>query len=208
MLYKRRLDLSALLAKKSHFLFGPRQIGKTTLIQSTLDNALVIDLLDLKRFISYQRDPSLFSEEISTFEGPIVVVDEIQKAPELLNEVQKLMQSKRWIFLLTGSSARKLVRAGTNLLGGRAWKTELFPLVSAEIDDFDLMRYINRGGIPDFYLSEYAEEELENYIELYLKHEIQEEGLVRHLQPFIHFLDVMGLSNGSELDLKKYCRRC
>ena len=201
-MYKRIVDLKTLLEKKSHFLFGPRQVGKTTLIENSFPNALIIDLLDVKRYISYQRDPSLFSEQVAAFKGDLVVIDEIQKAPELLDEVQRLMKYKKWSFLLTGSSARKLIRSGTNLLGGRAWRADLYPLVSAEIPDFDLMQYINNGGMPEFYDSSHAQEELENYVEVYLRHEIQEEGLVRQLQPFVHFLDVMGLSNASEIDLK------
>lgn len=202
MEFKRLLNLLKLLNKKSHFLFGSRQVGKTTLIERSVDNAMVVDLLDLRRYMSLQRNLGLFAEQVSAFDGDIVVVDEIQKAPELLDEIQRLMKLKKWTFLLTGSSARKLKRSGTNLLGGRAWEAHLFPLVTPEIPEFDLITYLNRGGLPEFYKSEYFQEELENYIDLYLKHEIQEEGLVRQLQPFVSFLDIMGVSSGQELELK------
>ena len=142
-MYPRVLDLSDLIRKKSFFLFGPRGTGKTTLIRHSLPDATVIDLLEIKTYREYLKNPSLLSERKLR---PVVVIDEVQKLPEILDEVHRLIEEKHLTFLLTGSSARKLKRGGANLLAGRAWWAEMFPLTSQEIPDFDLLTYLNRGG--------------------------------------------------------------
>ncbi|OGQ08757.1 MAG: hypothetical protein A3G32_06240 [Deltaproteobacteria bacterium RIFCSPLOWO2_12_FULL_40_28] len=205
--YERILDLRKLLKQKSFFLFGPRSTGKSTLIEKQLPKARVYDLLDAKVFSRLIRNPSLLEEENKT-KVPIIVIDEIQKFPPLLDEVQRLIRKYGWTFLLTGSSARKLKRGASNLLAGRAWMAELFPLVSAEIPQFDLLTYLNRGGLPQVYGSENPCEELENYISLYLKEEIQNESLTRNLPSFSAFLDAIALSNGEEINFESFASDC
>ncbi len=198
-IFKRRLDLKKLLEKKSYFLLGPRSTGKTFLLQQQLPQAKIYDLLDNDTFNRLTRRPKILEEELER-EDRLVVVDEVQRLPSLLDEVQKLIQTRAVRFLLTGSSARKLKRGGANLLGGRAWMASLFPLTFSEIPGFDLINYFNRGGIPPVYLSSYPTEELRNYVALYLREEVQAEALTRNIGGFARFLDVMALQNGEELN--------
>ncbi len=204
-MYKRILDLTSLLKKKSFFLFGPRGTGKTTLIQHSLPDATVIDLLEIKTYREYLKNPSIISEQKLK---PIVVIDEVQKLPEILDEVHRLIESEKLMFLLTGSSARKLKRGGANLLAGRAWWAELFPLTSTEIPDFDLLTYLNRGGLPSVYPSDDYVEELRAYTALYLKEEIQNEALTRKVAQFSEFLDLMALTNGQEISYQSIAGDC
>lgn len=139
---------------------------------------------------------------------PIVVIDEVQKMPEILDEVHRLIKSGNLTFLLTGSSARKLKRGGANLLAGRAWWAELFPLTSTEIPDFDLTTYLNRGGLPAVYPSDDYIEDLRAYTALYLKEEIQNEALTRKVAQFSEFLDLMALSNGEEISYQSFAGDC
>ncbi len=210
--YERILNLRKLLQQKSFFLFGPRATGKSTLIEKQLPDARIYDLLDANVFSRLMRNPSLLEEEnkikARNTVAPIIVIDEIQKFPPLLDEVQRLMRKHRWTFLLTGSSARKLKRGAGNLLAGRAWMAELFPLVSVEIPEFDLLTYLNRGGLPQVYGSDNPREELENYISLYLKEEIQNESLTRNLPAFSAFLDAIALSNGEEINFESFANDC
>jgi uncharacterized protein len=138
----------------------------------------------------------------------MVVIDEVQKLPEILDEVHRLIEAEKLTFLLTGSSARKLKRGGANLLAGRAWWAELFPLTSNEIPDFDLMTYLNRGGLPAVYPSDDYVEELRAYTALYLKEEIQNEALTRKVVQFAEFLDLMALSNGEEISYQSMAGDC
>ena len=204
-MYKRILDLPKLLKKKSFFLFGPRATGKTTLIQNTLSNTTVIDLLEIKTYREYLKNPSIISELKLK---PIVVIDEVQKLPEILDEVHRLIELEKLTFLLTGSSARKLKRGGANLLAGRAWWAELFPLTATEIPDFDLVTYLNRGGLPAIYPNEDYVEELRAYTALYLKEEIQNEALTRKVAQFSEFLDLVALSNGEEISYQSIAGDC
>jgi len=204
-MYKRILDLTKLLKKKSFFLFGPRGTGKTTLVKHTLSEVTVIDLLEIKTYREYLKNPSIISEQMLK---PIVVIDEVQKLPEILDEVHRLIEADKLTFLLTGSSARKLKRGGANLLAGRAWWAELFPLTSKEIPDFDLMTYLNRGGLPAVYPSDDYAEELWAYTALYLKEEIQNEALTRKVAQFSEFLDLMALSNGEEISYQSIAGDC
>ena len=205
MIYKRTLDLADLLKKKSFFLFGPRSVGKTTLIQNRFPKCRLYNLLDSRVYRRLIRRPSLILEENKN-NNKLIVIDEIQKLPELLDEVHHLIQSQNKKFLLTGSSSRKLKRSGVNFLGGRAWRASLFPLTYKEIPRFDLIKYLNRGGLPDIYNSRYYEEELENYIALYLKEEIMQEALTRNVQVFSEFLDSVAISNGQEINYEKFSR--
>ena len=204
-MYSRIVDLPKLLKKKSFFLFGPRGTGKTTLIRNTLPNATVIDLLEAKIYRDFLKNPSIISE-INLQQT--VVIDEVQKLPEILDEVHRLIETKKVTFLLTGSSARKLKRGGANLLAGRAWWAELFPLTSQEIPDFDLLTYLNRGGMPSIYPSDDHTEELRAYAALYLKEEIQNEALARKVTQFAEFLDLMAISNGQEISYQSLASDC
>lgn len=202
-MYSRILKLSELLKKKSFFLFGPRATGKTTLIEESLPNAQVIDLLHSKTYSTLVRNPSALAE-IITDPKKIIVIDEVQKIPELLNEVQRLIRKHRITFLLTGSSARKLKHGAANLLGGRAREARLFPLVSAEIEKVDLERILNHGGIPDIYDSDEPDEDLAAYVDTYLREEIKAEAVTRQISAFVEFLDACALSNGQEINYESF----
>ena len=147
--------------------------------------------------------PKILEEENSS-PKQLIVIDEIQKLPALLDEVHRLIQSKRQSFLLTGSNARKLKRHPVNLLAGRAWQANLFPLSYPEIPRFDLIKYLNRGGLPSVYDSSDPQEELNAYISLYLREEIQNEALTRNVPAFAEFLDLIALSNGQEINYESF----
>jgi predicted AAA+ superfamily ATPase len=138
----------------------------------------------------------------------IFVIDEIQRIPELLNEIHRLIESRNLTFLLTGSSARKLRRGRANLLAGRVWNAGMFPLIYREIPGFDLNRYLRYGGLPAVYLSEYPEEELDAYVNTYLKEEILAEGLIRRLPPFSRFLKTISLANSEMINFTKLANDC
>lgn len=200
--YPRTLDLPGLLKKKSHFLFGPRATGKTTLIRQQLNGkAVLIDLLKGEYAMQLSARPWDLEAIASAVLTPTswVVIDEVQKNPPLLDEVHRLIEEKGWRFLLTGSSARKFKRGHANLLAGRAWKAELFPLTWHEIGDFDLNRYLRYGGLPVVYANSddsKRNEELHAYAQTYLREEILAEGLIRKLPPFSRFLQSAALMNG------------
>jgi len=205
--FKRLLNLPDLLKKKSFFLFGPRSTGKSRLIKDQLQSAVVYDLLDAQVYRSLVIRPKII-EERCTDTNQIIVIDEIQKIPSLLDEVHRLIENRGIKFLLTGSSARKLKRGGANLLAGRAWTAALFPLVTAEIPDYDLLKILNYGSLPQVVLSKYPEEELRNYIGTYLKEEIQAEALTRNVNAFAEFLDMVGISNGHEINYESFANDC
>jgi len=205
--FKRILNLPDLLNKKSFFLFGPRSTGKSRLIKNQLQDAVVYDLLDAQVYRSLVIRPKII-EERCTDTNQIIVIDEIQKIPALLDEVHRLIENRGLRFLLTGSSARKLRRGGANLLAGRAWTAALFPLVTAEIPNYDLLKILNYGTLPQVVLSKYPEEELKNYIGTYLKEEIQAEALTRNVNAFAEFLDLVGLSNGHEINYESFANDC
>ena len=158
----RNLNLVDLLQKKSFFLFGPRATGKSTLIRQQLQTGVrVIDLLDSRVYLKLLDSPHELEAIIRADRDEIVVIDEIQRIPELLNEVHRLIERRKLTFLLTGSSARKLRRGYANLLAGRVWEARLFPFIYQEIaDGFNLDRFLRYGGLPAVYLSDYPEEEL------------------------------------------------
>ena len=201
-MYKRYLNLPYLLKKKSFFLFGPRSTGKTTLLRKTLPSAKVYDLLHPETYRRLHVRPQLLEEE-NTNKSKIIVIDEIQKHVNLLDIVQLLI-SRGYKFLLTGSSARKLKRGSANLLAGRAWFAQLFPLTSLEIPKFSLLKYLNRGGLPQVYDSPDYKEELLNYVNLYLKEEIQNESLTRNVGHFSEALELIARSNGEELNYDQF----
>jgi len=197
-MYPRLLDLHSQIEKRSLFLFGPRATGKTTLLKLRFPEARFYDLLDNEIYSKLLRYPGLISEEST--DDRIIVIDEIQKLPMLLDEAHRLISSKGRRFILTGSSARKLKRGAANLLAGRARWIQIFPLISAEIADFDLNLYLKTGGLPDIYGAEEAHIDLKSYVDLYLREEVQAEALTRNMQGFSRLLDVLGISNGEELN--------
>jgi predicted AAA+ superfamily ATPase len=195
----RTLNLPELLKKKSHFLFGARSSGKSSLVRMQLgERALNINLLNSDTYLRLASRPALIEEMIVSSDKKLVVIDEVQKLPILLNEAHRLIEDRGITFLLTGSSARKLVNGGVNLLAGRARKAHLFPLTSQEIPKFDLKRYLQIGGLPAVYLSAEPQEELQAYVQTYLTEEIAAEALVRNLPRFSSFIRGAALSN-SEL---------
>ncbi len=203
----RILRLPDLLAKKSFFLFGPRATGKSWLVRKQLgEKALVLDLLRSDLYLRLSADPGELAAIVAAGLGGgrrFVVIDEVQRVPELLNEVHRWIEEKGVRFLLTGSSARKLRRGNVNLLAGRAWTAHLFPVTWKEIPEFDLDRYLRYGGLPSVVLSGDPEEELRAYAHAYLYEEIQAEGLVRKLPQFSRFLIGAALSNGRMLNFAK-----
>lgn len=195
----------------SVFLFGARQTGKTTLMLDKFPKVKFYDLLETDTYERLSRNPSLFRQELEMCkEGELVIVDEIQSLPSLLNEVQWLIVRKRLRFILSGSSARKLKRSGVNMLGGRALYKTLYPLVSAEIPDFNLDRAINQGMIPRHYLAQPKdlEKRLQAYVSIYLKEEIKAESLVRKLTSFNRFLEVAALTDGEMVNYVNIAQDC
>ncbi len=198
------------LGRESAFLWGPRQTGKSTLLRQRFPKSPYYDLLLAPEYSRLTREPELLRQELLAT-GPLrhpVIIDEVQKIPALLDEIQWLMVHHRFQFLLCGSSARKLKRGGGNLLGGRAQRYELFPLIAAEIPDFDLLRALNHGLLPRHYISAQPHAQLRAYIGDYLKEEIAAEALTRNVPSFARFLEIAALSNGEIVNYKNVAREC
>jgi len=206
MYIDRELDILNVLQNKSCFLFGPRQTGKTSLIQNTLLGCRVYNLLKTDVFLTLSRSPERIRQEINDKEK-IVVIDEIQKLPILLDEVHNLIEEKKIHFLLTGSSARKLRSKGVNLLGGRARTRHMHPFIHKELKrEFDLVKALDIGLIPSIYFSDSPKEDLEAYCGNYLKEEIAAEAIVRNIPAFSRFLTVAGLCNGRMINYTNISR--
>mgnify|MGYP006284814059 CR=1 FL=1 len=197
-MYHRVLNLQDTLNKRSLFLFGPRATGKTTLVRSQLPDARYYDLLNNDTYSRLLRRPTLIGEE--TTARDVVVIDEVQKLPAVLDEVHRLIADRDQRFVLTGSSARKIKHGAANLLAGRARRLELFPLVAAEVPDFSFETWSRTGGLPFLYGDPEAPIDLTSYVDLYLREEIQAEALTRNVQGFAHLLDALAVSNGEELN--------
>jgi len=207
-MYKRILDIENRLDDGA-FLFGARQTGKSTLIADRFKNAIVYDLLKTDLRSRFERHPELLRQLLQDKpSGTIVVIDEIQKVPALMDEVHWLMVNCGIVFLLCGSSARKLKRSGSNTLGGRAHPMSLFPLVSAEIPDFDVDRAISNGMIPRHYLAENPWRRFKGYVDVYLTEEIKDEGLVRNLDEFRRFLEVAAIMDGEIMNYESVAADC
>lgn len=207
----RTINLSGY--KNSLFLFGARQVGKTYLIKHTLSFDLFIDLLKHAEFLRYSRDPSILTSEVEALKKKKcrVVIDEIQRCPGILDEVQLIMGNKPEIqFILTGSSARKLKRAGVNLLGGRAITVHLHPFTCEELGDkFILDAALHYGTLPPIVLADNTEDKirlLKSYAETYLKEEIQQEALTRNIPAFSMFLELAAYENGNILNFQNMAR--
>ena len=204
----RRLQIDKEL-DGSIFLFGGRQTGKTTLLRQQFPDALFFDLLDSNVRRRLQQRPVLLYETLKDKPaGTLVIIDEIPEVPELLNEVHRLIVERQLLFILCGSSARKLKRKGHNTLGGRALPVYLYPLVSAEIPDYDIDRAVNYGTIPSHYLARNPWRLLAAYIDVYLKEEIKEEALVRNLDAFQRFLEVAALTDGEIINNNNIAQEC
>jgi uncharacterized protein len=205
MYIERRIELGTLLEKRSVFLFGPRQTGKSSYIRSQLGSVIhkTYNLLDqglLRRLLA---DPSLMRQELAAngFKDRVVCVDEIQKCPALLDEVQLLIEERGIVFLLTGSSARKLHARGTNLLGGRGRDRSMHPLTWMELGaDFDLFKAFRSGLIPSHWLSDDPDDDLDSYVGRYLTEEIAAEGISRNIPAFSRFLVSATVANAQEIN--------
>ena len=193
----------------SIFLFGARQTGKSTILRQQFPKAVYIDLLDTEVKSRLSRRPVLLYETIKDKpENTLVIIDEIPEVPELLNEVHRLISERHIIFILCGSSARKLKRKGKNTLGGRALPVYLYPFVSAEIPNFDIDHAVSYGMIPSHYLAKNPQRRLAAYIQVYLKEEIKEEALVRNLNAFQRFLEVAALTDGEMVNNNNLAQDC
>ena len=194
---------------KSFFLFGPRGTGKTTWVKQTFPNAVYIDLLESRLFIDLLADPQRLENFIPTNFNDWVIIDEVQKIPELLNEVHRLIEKYRYKFILTGSSARKLKRKGPNLLAGRALNYLMHPLTAIELGkDFNLNHSLLYGQLPSVYVESNPKDYLESYIKTYLQEEILQEGLTRNLGVFSRFLEAASFSQASVLNVSEVSREC
>lgn len=197
---------------QSYFLFGPRGTGKSTLLRERLKNAHFIDLLDPEVEDAFHRSPGEFEQRVKRLPPGTewVVIDEIQKAPRLLDSVHRMVESFPLRFVLTGSSARKLKRGGANLLAGRAFVHHLHPLTHRELGTaFDLKQALCWGGLPRIYgLPDIADRQafLRAYTLTYLREEIVAEQLVRRLDPFRQFLEVAAQCNGQIINYSKVAR--
>lgn len=193
----------------SVFLFGARQTGKSTILRRQFPDAIYIDLLDTELKGRFKRRPGLLYEMLADKSaGTLVIIDEIPEVPELLNEVHRLISERGLVFVLCGSSARKLKRKGYNTLGGRAYPVYLFPFVSTELPDFNLEQAVNYGMLPPHYLAKNPQRRLSAYIDVYLKEEIKEEALVRNLNAFQRFLEVAALTDGEMVNYQNIAQDC
>lgn len=194
---------------ESLFLWGARQTGKSTLLKNMYPDALWFDLLLSDVYERMSKNPWLLREVVlANPDMRPVIIDEIQRIPGLLNEVHWLITNHQIQCILSGSSPRKIIRGGYNLLGGRALRYELYPLVSSEIPEFDLMRALNNGLIPRHYLAARPERLLSAYIGHYLKDEISAEAKIRNLQSFSRFLESAAFSNGEMVNYANIAADC
>jgi len=199
-MYDRAISLTSALERKSVFLFGPRQTGKSTLLRSLFPEAIYYDLLEADTFREISAAPELIRKRL-TDSVRIIIIDEIQKLPSLLDEVHLLIERNKTLrFLLTGSSARKLKRGGANLLAGRALVKHLHPLISAELGFLRIEDQLARGGLPPFIDSPDSRSDLNAYVGTYLQQEILAEGIVRSIESFSRFLPIVAHCNGEQVN--------
>jgi predicted AAA+ superfamily ATPase len=193
----------------SFFLFGPRGVGKTAWLRHQFEGALYFDLLDSEVYTRFLAAPNRLTEHIPAVYSGWVVLDEVQRVPELLNEVHRLIESRKLRFALSGSSARKLRGKGVNLLAGRAVTRHMHPFTAAELGaDFDLKRSLRFGCLPLASTSDEPEDYLRSYAATYLREEVQQEGLARNLGAFGRFLEAASFSQGSVLNMAAVAREC
>jgi predicted AAA+ superfamily ATPase len=207
-MFLRKLALPE-AGKETFFLWGPRQVGKSTLLRQSYRGARWIDLLKSDEYRRYIERPESLRQELEADPAPFVVIDEIQKVPALLNEIHWLHENRGVRFALCGSSARKVRRGHANLLGGRALRYELLGLVSAELgNEFDLVRMANHGTLPHIYQSSRPHQALAAYVGDYLREEVAAEGLVRNLPAFSEFLSKAALSDTDLVTFATIARDC
>ena len=209
--FKRLLAIN-LPVNQSAFLWGPRKTGKTTLLRAQFPQSIFIDFLKTDLFFEYTKSPFLLRERLlakgeQAAKYP-VIIDEVQKVPQVLDEVHWLIENQGINFILCGSSARKLKRGQANLLGGRAWRFELFPLISKEIENLDLLRALNHGLIPVHYQQNNYQRSLRGYVQDYLKEEVLQEGLTRNIPAFSRFFEAMGYAHGTLINYTNIAREC
>ena len=214
MVFIKRILNIVLPQKQSAFLWGPRKIGKTTYLKSRFPDSIVFDFLKTDLFIEISKNPFLLRERILAKDKKIlkhpIILDEVQKVPQILDEVHWLIENKGLRFILCGSSARKLRRGHVNLLGGRAWRYEMFPLVTSELNHIDLLHVLNHGMIPAHYLQDDKnyKRSLKAYIQDYLKEEVFAEGLTRNIPAFSRFFDALSYSHGELTNYSNIARDC
>jgi predicted AAA+ superfamily ATPase len=216
--FQRRLSI-ALPERQSAFLWGARKTGKSTFLREAFPGSVSFDFLRTDLLIAFTTRPALLREQLlakppSSLVLP-VILDEVQKVPALLDEVHGLIEGHGLRFVLCGSSARKLKRGRANLLGGRAWRYEMLPLVSAEFpgaaegeEGMDLLRALNNGLIPSHYLSANPRKSLEAYVRDYLKEEVFDEGLTRNVPAFSRFFEALGYCHGELINHANIARDC
>lgn len=194
---------------KSFFLFGPRATGKTTWTQTVFADGIKIDLLESDLYNSLLASPGRLAELIPGHFDDWVIIDEIQRIPDLLNEVHRLIENRKLKFVLTGSSARKLRGKGVNLLAGRALTRYMYPLTAGELGkDFSLAKSLQVGHLPSVYSEIDPVDYLASYVRTYLREEVQQEGLTRNLQTFARFLETASFSQASTLNISEVAREC
>lgn len=206
-MFKRLLHLPD-KPRKSFFLWGPRQTGKTTLLKQCYPDAFRIDLLKTDELIRYLNNPSILRQEVAALpQSQLIVIDEIQKSPGLLDEIHYLIEEYNRNFVLCGSSARKVRRGHANLLGGRAIRYELLALSAQEIGpEFSLTRFLNTGPLPNHYKDENPKLAIRSYVKDYLREEILEEGLTRNLPVFTDFLRVAAVGDTEVVNMSNVAR--
>lgn len=209
--YPRLLKMN-LPQRQSAFLWGARKVGKTTYLRHAFQSSVRYDLLASDLYFDFSKAPHHFREEVlqlseEKLREPIIV-DEVQKVPPLLDEVHWLIENRGLRFILCGSSARKLRRGHANLLGGRAWRFQMYPLTFLEVGGFDMLRAFNTGLIPSHYLSTDHKKTLASYVVDYLKEEVQAESLVRNIPAFARFLDAAAFSQGQLTNFSNISRDC
>lgn len=204
MVLDRRLKLNP---RKSHLLLGPRRVGKSTYLKHSFPNAEVVDLLKTDVYFDYRSHPALLRQRYSKGDS-LVIIDEVQRIPDLLHEVHWLIENSKTRFILSGSSARKLRREGVTNLAGRLSSARMFPLTYAEIPKFHLEERLQFGCLPPMVLSEDPREDLKDYCGEYLREEIQAEGLVRRMDSFSRFLELSALSNAQMVSYASIARDC
>ena len=183
-----------------------RRAGKTTLLRQVFPEARFYDLLDSELRAELSVTPRLLREQVLASRPPVVVIDEVQKIPGLLEEVHWLLENTPTRFILCGSSARKLRRKAGNLLGGRAVEHHLLPMTTCELPDLDLARYLNHGGLPIHYLADDPGPRLRSYVNTYIREEIIDESATRNVPAFSRFLQVVGLTHGRQLNYASVAR--
>lgn len=204
---KKRLINLKLPKDRSAFLWGPRKSGKSYWLKTHYPHAPLIDLLKTKNYSEYITRPHFLSERYKNHKG-LIIIDEIQKVPQLLDEVHWLIENSKNHFILTGSSARKLKRGKANLLGGRAWRYHMTPLSFMEVDGFDLEEVMVSGLLPPHFLSSNPLKDLEAYVYDYLKEEIADEALTQNLPAFHQFLKVAALTSSELLNYVNVASEC